>query len=102
MHLIFYDATCSLCQRAVAIAKKADRKNLCEFYPLTSDEAIPYQSEADSLILIEERGRKWLYAKAVFRLIWLLGGKWALIGWFYILPSWIIDPLYRYIAARRS
>ena len=95
MHLVFYDNSCLMCQRAVAIAKKADRKNICEFKPLPT-------GDADSLILLEDGKKKWLYGKAVFRLLWLLGGKWALIGWFYVLPSWIIDPIYRFIASRRS
>ncbi|GAB5412043.1 MAG: hypothetical protein ChlgKO_11570 [Chlamydiales bacterium] len=94
MHIVYYDDTCSLCQRAVAIAKKADRKNICEFKPLEDD-------DANSLILLEEGKKKWLYGKAVFRLLWLLGGKWALMGWLYILPRWLLDPIYRFIAARR-
>lgn len=94
MHIVFYDDSCSMCQRAVAIAKKADRKKICQFKPLPP-------GDADTLILLEGGKKKWLYGKAVFRLLWLLGGKWALIGWLYILPSRLIDPLYRFVAKRR-
>ncbi|MDX8431297.1 MAG: DCC1-like thiol-disulfide oxidoreductase family protein [Candidatus Algichlamydia australiensis] len=102
MHLIFFDDQCPLCQRAVAIAKKADRKNICEFHPLASEKAKPYlEQDRDTFILIENGEKKWLYAKGIFRLLWLLGGKWALLGWLYILPKWLIDPIYRFIAKHR-
>ena len=94
MHLVFYDDTCSLCLRAVAIAKKADHKKICQFKPLPT-------GDADSIILSEDGKKKWLYGKAVFRILWLFGGKWTLIGWLYILPSWLVDSIYRFIAKHR-
>jgi len=106
MHIVFYDDQCPLCLRSVAIARKADRKKVCRFYPLESEEAAAHLSprlrKANTLVLLEDEKRTWIYGKAVLRLLWLLGGKWAFAGWLYILPKWIVDPIYRFVAKHRS
>ncbi len=91
MNTIFYDASCSLCQRSIAWIKARDRKKIFAFEPL--------KKEADSLILIEGE-KKWVRGRAVMRILWLLGGKWKLIGWLYVVP--FIDLFYRLVARHRQ
>ncbi|MCP5509116.1 MAG: DUF393 domain-containing protein [Chlamydiales bacterium] len=91
MHSIFYDATCPFCQKWKGRIKKWDKRHIFQFTPQKTD--------CSSMILIESNGKEWLRAKAVFRIMWLL--KWYVPGCFYLLPSFLIDPVYNIIAAHR-
>ena len=44
--------------------------------------------------------RKWIRGKAVFRILWLLGGKWKWIGWMHVIP--FLNLFYRLVAAYRG
>ena len=103
-HLIFFDATCPLCQKAVGSLRKRDKRGIFAFYPLESEEAKAHVPPAlfreDTLILKEmPQGKLWIRGKAVFRIFGLLGGAWGLLGWLCYLPG--IDGVYRFIARHR-
>ena len=51
------------------------------------------------MVLVEQNGKEWKRAKAVLRIFWLLG--YYVPGCFYVLPSWLVDPFYSFIAKRR-
>ncbi len=59
----------------------------------------------NSLILMENFAKKnkkcWLRAKGFFRTLWLLGGVYKMPGAFFILPSFLIDWIYKIIANHR-
>ena len=61
--------------------------------------------EADSVILVEnydsKNPRYSLFGKAVFRIGWLLGGRWRLMGWISFLPAFLYDWAYRLVAHNR-
>ncbi len=110
-HLVFYDGKCGLCDRFVQFLLKVDKNVIFVFAPLQGKTAeTRLQSvcrevkEADSVILIEnyeQMNTPLIYGKAAFRVLWLLGGCWALLGWLNFLPSWIYDWGYRLVAKNR-
>lgn len=105
--LVFFDSECKLCRKSVVTLIKIDRDKKLVFAPLSgktaSDKLIGKLSDLkhqNSLVLIEHpHGRVWLRGRAVFRIFWLLGGKWKLIGWLHMMP-WV-DFFYRQIARHR-
>ncbi len=103
-HLIFFDATCGLCQNAVMWILHHDKKKQFLFAPLsgkTAKKQLHASFDKSTVVLMESpQGKKWLRGKAAFRTLWLLGGKWKWIGWLYVMP--FIDLLYRLIASYRS
>lgn len=112
LHLVFYDGQCGLCDRAVQQILKIDRNKIFMFAPLqgkTADKMLQTVPEsvknADSIILIENfegpNPKIYLFGKAVFRILWLVGGWWTLIGWKFFLPSWLYDWGYRIVAKNR-
>lgn len=105
-HLILYDGTCGMCHRVVQWVLRHDKKGIFIFAPLQEYPNPSGDPLEDSVILLEnwraENERKWVFAKAAFRILWLTGGVWTLIGWKWVLPSWLIDPLYRFVAKRRK
>ncbi|MEX0961520.1 MAG: DUF393 domain-containing protein [Simkaniaceae bacterium] len=106
--MILFDDACGLCQRSVCFLLKIDSP--CFFFsPLsskTSFREVPKEMlDANSLVLVEDyKGQKryWIYGKAFFRIFWLLGKGYALLGLFHFLPKGLIDPLYRFVARNRS
>lgn len=90
-HTIYYDAECPFCIKWKERIEKLDKKHIFKFEPL--------EFKSDTLVLIESSGRKWLRARAIFRIFYLLG--YFIPGCFYHLPSGLIDPIYRFIAKSR-
>lgn len=111
-HLVFYDGQCGLCDRVVQMLLRADKNKKFLFAPLQGTtaaeelKAVPAEvKQADSLILIEnysgKKGSLYIYGKAAFRIMWLLGGWWRGVGWISFLPSLLYDWGYRIIAKNR-
>lgn len=109
-HLIFYDGSCGFCHRAVRFLLHRDAEGLFLFAPLqgkTAAEFLPQWPSAvlelETLVLWEKDQELLLfYGKAVFRIFWLLGGKWKLFGFFYFLPAFFYDWAYRLFAKYRK
>jgi predicted DCC family thiol-disulfide oxidoreductase YuxK len=101
MNLIFFDSTCPLCQRSVGRIQERDKNKLFTFYPLTSAKAKELLDEklleGDTIVLREEDGTIWVRAKAIFRILELLGSKW---GFMRHVPG--IDLFYRIVAHNRG
>jgi len=110
-HLILFDDTCRLCWRSIHRIHAWDKKKVFRFVPIRD----PYAKKvlqnrweklknADTLILIENNAlsepKIWIRGKAVFRVLWLLGGWKKIIGALAFLP-WGVDALYAIIAKRR-
>ena len=112
MHVIFYDGECPLCHRAVRFVLAADRKKQFYFAPLKGETAKKELSELrlenpdlDTLVLLQnyQSGDKKIEieGRGALRILWLLGGKYALVGWLSFLPSVLFDAVYRLIARYR-
>jgi len=112
-HLVFYDGECGFCDQVVQFILKADQKKRFAFAPLQGKTAAKWLENlpesvktADSVILIEnyqeENSRVSLYGKAAFRILWLLGGAWRLIGWKAYLPACLYNWAYRLVARNRK
>lgn len=112
-HLVFYDGTCGLCDRIVQFLIREDHKNLFVFAPLKGETASQYLRNlppeirfTDSFILIENYRssypRVFIMAKGAFRVAWLVGWPWLLIGWLSFFPAWMFDWAYRLVADNRE
>lgn len=111
-HLVFYDGECGMCDRVVQFLLKVDSNELFIFAPLqgkTAEKALSSVSievkQADSVILIENyfspQHQVYIFGKAAFRIMWLLGGLWALPGSISFLPALLYDWGYRLVAKNR-
>lgn len=102
--IIFFDGPCPFCNWVVHFLMNVDHKKIFWFASLQGKTAQTLPKNQDSLILLEEssEGHKLFFeAKAVMRIFWLLGGKFRLLGWMYILPGFLINPCYRFVARNR-
>ena len=109
-HLVFYDGECGICDQSVNVLLKIDLNKLFVFAPLQGETANEVLKELklprpDTLILVENytspQHHTEMYAKAVFRICWLLGGWWSVFGVFSFLPGWSINWAYKIVAYNR-
>ncbi len=110
--LVFYDGECGLCDHIVQFLLKADKSKNFVYAPLQGKTAsellkdVPDSvKEADSLILIEdyqsENRKLYIYGHGAFRIAWLLGGGWKLLGWLSFIPPVLYNWGYYLVARNR-
>jgi predicted DCC family thiol-disulfide oxidoreductase YuxK len=106
-YIVLFDGVCNLCNGAVQFVMKRDTRKQFVFGSLQGKTGQAYLNKyhlpADhfnSFILIE--GDK-LYTRStgVLRLLKHLGKGWQLLYGFIIIPAFIRDAVYRFIAANR-
>lgn len=106
--VLFFDGWCNLCSGAVQFILRHDKKSLFLFASLQSvagrtalqklqarEAHIP-----DSLVLYY-KGKYYLQSRAVLRIALLLGGIWKLAVAGYVLPPFIRDIVYGWVARHR-
>jgi predicted DCC family thiol-disulfide oxidoreductase YuxK len=105
--VVLFDGLCNLCSAAVQFIIRHDKKNRFVFASLQSPVAAALLGKfdrsaaaMDSFLLIDA-GRLYTYSSAAIRLTKYLAGGWILCYALIIIPKFLRDPLYRYIAGRR-
>ncbi len=105
--IILFDGVCNLCNSAVNFVIKRDKKSLIQFAPLQSEMA--HVSLADrnisaeemkSFIFIEE-GTVYTQSTAALKVCRYLSGLWPLFYGFIIVPRFIRDGIYKWVARNR-
>jgi len=103
-HIVFFDGVCNLCNVSVDFLIRHDKHHVLFFAPLQGETAQQMLSsearEFDSFIYWRN-GRTLLESTAAIRVVADLGfwWKWALI--FFIIPPFLRNPIYRWIARNR-
>lgn len=106
--IILFDGICNLCDSAVQIIIKHDKKDLFRFVPLQSElgqQIIKHigisTSQIDSMILYEPGKAYYYKSDAAFRILKELSGVYKALGVFSILPKPVLNYLYDCIARNR-
>lgn len=101
--VVFYDGHCALCSRSVQFILTHDREKRFRFAALQSEysgrlgTALP---DTDSVVLYHNE-RFYVESSAALHIAKQLAFPWNLAGIFLLLPTWLRNPVYRYIAANR-
>ena len=104
--IIFFDGVCNLCNASVQVILKNDRKARYNFASLQSEfaaeffETRGYQPVTESIILYNGKS---FYNKsgAVLRVAANLRFPYPLFAVFRIIPTFLRDPVYSFIAQNR-
>jgi predicted DCC family thiol-disulfide oxidoreductase YuxK len=105
--VILFDGVCNLCNSAINFVIKRDKKAVLKFAPLQSDKAreivalydLP-QAEIKSLVFIENNS-SYTKSTAALRVCRYLNNLWPLMYGFIIVPKFIRDGIYNWIAKNR-
>lgn len=104
--IVLFDGVCNFCNGTVNFIIARDRGGYFRFAPLQSEigERMRSQYEidesVDSIVLIED-GIAYTYSDAALRIARSIGGAWAILYVFIIVPKPIRDLLYRLFARNR-
>jgi predicted DCC family thiol-disulfide oxidoreductase YuxK len=107
--VIIYDDQCRLCRRAVRFLNRAETSSTFEFIPssgqasnqLLKSHQIPKDTVTRSVILIAD-GQVYTKSSAVIRTLLQKGGIWRLAGLFNIIPEFVRNLIYDWIANTRK
>ena len=105
--ILFFDGVCNLCQGSVQFIIKRDKNNLFRFASLQSDKAkellpaeLVSEDALQSLVLI--KGDKILTkSTAALTIAKSLSGLWPALYIFLIVPKFLRDVVYDFIARNR-
>lgn len=106
-HIILFDGVCNFCNSSINLVIRNDRKNIFKFAPLQSETAQKLlkrynvdPSKTDSVVYIEKR-KAHVRSSAVLHILKHLKGPYPLLFGFIIIPPFIRDQVYDYIAKNR-
>jgi len=105
--LVFFDGVCHLCQGTVKFILKRDRNRRFAFAPLQGETAQAYldmtveENTSPESVIVWHQGKKLERAAAIFYILLYLPWPWKLLSVFRFLPSFVSDPLYRFVARNR-
>jgi predicted DCC family thiol-disulfide oxidoreductase YuxK len=107
MKIILFDGVCNLCNNSVQFIIKRDRKGVFKFSPIQSDAGqalfVEYSidsAEVDSIVYIKD-DRYFIQSSAILNILRDIGGIWKLCYLFILVPPFIRDYFYRFIAKSR-
>ncbi len=105
--VVLFDGICNLCNRSVQFIIKRDRKKQFHFAALqgkTGQELLrKFNLPADSFnsFILVENGKVYLRSSGALRMAKKLNGAWPLLYAFIIVPKFIRDNIYNWIAKNR-
>ena len=106
--IILFDGVCNLCDATVQFIIKHDKHDVFRFVALQSElgqQIVKYigvdASKTDSIILYEPGHAYYYKAEAAIKIAKELGGIYSLMGIFSILPGWLSNKVYDYVARNR-
>jgi predicted DCC family thiol-disulfide oxidoreductase YuxK len=105
--IILFDGVCNFCNTAVNFVIKRDKKSVLKFAPLQSEFAkrilINYHLPAEDLstFLFIENNKIYTKSIAALKVCRYLKGLWPLLYGFIIVPEFIRNGIYNWIAKNR-
>jgi predicted DCC family thiol-disulfide oxidoreductase YuxK len=107
--VVLFDGACNLCNGAVRFVTRHDRAGRFDFAALQSEPGARLLRERrpgvavgdpETLVLIEG-ARVYTHSDAALRIARGLDGAWPLLGLLALVPRFIRDAAYRFVARRR-
>lgn len=104
---VYYDGTCGLCHRAVRFIIRRDRHKRFVFAPLQGPRGqhaahvLGLDPEQTTSLILEMDGRWFMRSDAAWRIAARLDGAWPLLSVLRLVPRFIRNALYDFVAQRR-
>lgn len=105
--IILFDGVCNLCNTSVILVIHNDKKDIFKFAPLQSEYGKKSlkkhkidPKDTDSIILIDG-GKSYIKSSAALHIAKHLSGLYPLLYGFMIVPRFIRDWVYDYVAKNR-
>ncbi len=106
--VLFYDGDCGFCSRSVRQVARWDRRGCIDFAPLQGEFARVHgfskhavEVGGTMVVLREADGEFFTHSDSLIELARALGGWWRLVAWARVIPKWLRDFGYRWVARNR-
>ncbi len=105
--IVLFDGVCNLCSSSVQFILKRDTKNQFLFGSLQGETGQAYlkkfnlPADAFNSFMLVEDDALYTRSTAALRMVKHLGGTWSLLYAFIIVPKFIRDGVYNFIAKNR-
>jgi predicted DCC family thiol-disulfide oxidoreductase YuxK len=105
--IVLFDGVCNLCNASVLFIIRRDAKAKFRFAPLQSDlgkeviEQFNLPSGEPQSVLLLKNGKLFKQSDAALEIARLMDGGWPLLYGFKIIPSFLRDGMYAWIARNR-
>ncbi|NDC40036.1 MAG: DUF393 domain-containing protein [Chitinophagia bacterium] len=104
--VVFFDGVCNLCNNTVQFIIRNDRKGKIMFCALQTPEGAEARTLAglrgeDSSLILLHNGKYYTHSTGALRIAGLLGGFWPVLSVGLLVPRFVRDAVYRFIAANR-
>lgn len=106
--IILFDGVCNLCDNTVQYITRHDKYDVFRFVAIQSDlgqkiiEHIGIDTSRTDSIILYEPGHAYYYkAEAAIKIAENLGGIFSLLGIFKVVPKWMSNKIYDYVARNR-
>ncbi len=105
--ILFFDGVCNLCNASVQFVIKHDKQQLFLFSPLQSAigmetlKNVPAADKKAGSVILYYEGTYYTRSAAILKTFRLLGGWFNILTAGYILPTFIRDGIYNYVASNR-
>lgn len=105
--IFFFDGVCGLCSKNVDFVLRHDKKKVFKVAPLQDKKAIDFFQSAGlptpdySTSILFHKGKFYYKSDVYFELMKGLDLPWSLMAIFQIVPKFIRDQVYDYIATNR-
>lgn len=105
--IIVFDGVCILCNSFVQFILKKDKRKQFYFTTAQSDfvkeqlKPNPMKANAMASVLYVKNGKVFTESTAALNIFSDLGGMWKLLSIFKLIPPFIRNAVYRFIAKRR-
>jgi len=106
-HVIFYDGECKLCQSSVQFIRRRDPQGFFHFCTQQSPEgrerllALGQDPDARASLVYWDGHRAHQRSDAALRIARCLPGMWPVFSALLVLPRFLRDPFYDFIARHR-
>ncbi len=105
LSIVFFDGVCGLCNHFIDFLFKEDRYDILQFAPLQGETVKNYVPNLDtknlSTVIFYSNGKIHEQSDAVLAIFFEIGGIWRLFIVFRIIPRFIRDAVYQFIAKNR-
>ena len=104
--IVFFDGVCGLCNKAVDFLVRRDRRRTLRYAPLQGETArrllpaLGNDRARWSMLLLDADGLH-DQSEAALRVARRLGGFLTVLSWARIVPRFLRDPVYRFVARNR-
>lgn len=103
--IVFFDGVCGLCNKTVDFLIRTDKAKKLRYAPLQGYTAkrllTKIQIENLESVVYYRDGKYLVSSTAVLRLLLDVGGLWKILSVFLILPAFVRNAVYFFIARRR-